>query len=117
MAVRALWLLVALALNTVDWRGTGPFPPEPVPAVIDRIEDGGWVVFLVGPSETEWVVPACLIGDGAAAGLLREGLHGYLAVRADGSPSFRPDPEGTAAAYRRSAEKLRLLRRRGGLTP
>jgi hypothetical protein len=71
-------------------------------AVVDRIEDGGRAVLLVGPGEVELVVDAPLLpGD------VQEG--DWLRL------TFRPDEALTAARRGALAERLERIRRhRGG---
>lgn len=83
-------------------------------ATIDRVTDGRWIVFHVGPSDREWVVPVTLL---ASAEGLTEGVRGRLEVTecSAGGPSkvsFVYEPDATEWTRRRLQGKLDLLRQR-----
>lgn len=78
-------------------------------AVVDRIVDGKHVVLLVGPDEVERIVERSLLPEDIAEGT-------WLKVEFDGDQlvSAVIDEAATAEAAQRVADKLALLRRRGG---
>lgn len=77
-------------------------------AVIDRIVDGAHAVLLIGEAQTERVVPAADLPEGAAEG-------DWLLVRFSGGRLLeaRLDPAKTEDARRRIEAKLDRLRARG----
>lgn len=77
-------------------------------AVIDRIEDGEHAVLLVGEAETEFIIPAVQLPDGAGEGK-------WLRVRIEGGTvtEIVVDEETTGAARTRIGTKLVALRARG----
>ena len=77
-------------------------------AVLDRIVDRTHAVILVGPRETETVVP---LGELPADACPGDWL--VVVTDGDGKRSIRADPEATKAARQRIAGKMEQLRRRG----
>lgn len=77
-------------------------------AVVDRIEDGGQAVLLVGEEEREHVVSGDRLPPGAKAGI-------WLRVRFSGGDLVCAliDAEETERAQQRVREKMERLRRRG----
>jgi hypothetical protein len=76
-------------------------------AVIDRIEDGAWAVLLVGRKQVEKIVPVEQLPKDA-----KEGTRVKLRLDKDVVKDIMVDAEGTAAAQRRIASKMKLLRSR-----
>lgn len=77
-------------------------------AVIDRIVDGAHAVLLIGPEQTERVVPVASLPVGAA-----EGCWLRVRLRGDTFVSATWDEAATKAARQRIETKLDRLRRRG----
>ena len=77
-------------------------------AVLDRVVDRTHAVILVGPRETEMVVPVGQLPFGTRPG-------DWLVIVTDdqGTRSIRADPEATKAARQRVAGKMAQLRQRG----
>ena len=77
-------------------------------AVVDRIEDGGLAVLLVGDAATERVVPVSQLPAGVVQGA-------WLWVRFEGERLIeaKVDVGETEQARLRIAEKIERLRRRG----
>lgn len=86
---------------------TEPQPNERQ-AVLDRIVDGEHAVILVGDEETEFVIPASQLPDGATEGK-------WLRVRIEDGAIVENvvDEEATDAARARIGAKLAALRARG----
>jgi hypothetical protein len=77
-------------------------------AVVDRIEDGGLAVLLVGSTETEIVVPLSELPPGTGAGSILR-----VQTEAGRIVSARFDAEDQQATRERIEEKQRRLRQRG----
>lgn len=100
------------------------FPPaaaaagDALPAVLDRIVDNAFAVFLVGPQESEWVVPTRQVLNWyRLRDLVTEGAHGFLEIVAgcdDGQPRFRflVDPELSETVKQRILSKRDALQQR-----
>lgn len=88
-------------------------------AVIDRIVDNAWVVFLVGSDEQEWILPVSgLQHDGTLPQHDVEGLWGQLQItecssESCGHPPFVADPDTTRQVHDRMIAKIAVLRARG----
>jgi hypothetical protein len=91
-----------------EWRACPRGDEMEEHAVVDRIEDDTQAVLLVGDSETERVVPAEGLPEGAGPGT-------WLRVRFDGSELVHceVDTEQTEGVRSRISQKLDRLRRRG----
>lgn len=78
-------------------------------AVIDRIVDGRNAVLLVGDTEREVVLPVEQLPEDASEGTwLRVQIEGHMIT------AIAVDRDETETVQRRIAEKMMLLRRRGG---
>src|SRR5690606_39493935 len=77
-------------------------------AVIDRIVDGTWAVLLVGRTQTEKVVPAAQLPEGAGEGT-------WLRIRTKGGDitEMVVDAKETETVQRRVRSKMEALRQRG----
>jgi len=136
----AWWIVCGAALGTAcgtaSAAGDSALQPAgaPVPpatagfasamAVVDRIVDGVFVVFLIAPGETEWIarlptapaqtskLPTLVSAEGVAPG-----TWGWLLPATESRPGtagtlyvFLPDAAATQAARGRIAAKLAALR-------
>jgi len=75
--------------------------------VLDRVEDGGQAVLLLGEEQVERVVPISRLPEGATPGT-------WLKVRFSGDQLIEAviDPDATERARRRIRDKMEQLRRR-----
>lgn len=108
-------LFAAVVFSSVSRGGVN----SPQVAVIDRIVDTEFIVFLIGPDEVEWILPTShLQHDGVFSQHLVEGAWGQLQItECWGDPCVQPpffaDPVATREAYDRITAKLDALRARG----
>lgn len=113
-----VYVLVTL-LITCGWIFEIQGRSQPPSAVIDRMVDRQWVVFLVGSDEQEWILPVSSLQNvGAMLEHEVEGLWGHLEIiecnrQPCDPPLFAADYAKTREIYDRMEAKIAVLRARG----